>query len=91
MPISDVHCRNVLTGFRSGWQHLKTASAAPSTFAVNSNAEPAAQVDRFDYAADESEDDTKEATLASMSVRKPIIVKDEPSAAKVRSTKFYPN
>ena len=70
MPISDVHCRNVLTSFRSGGQHLKTASAALSTFAVNSDAEPAAQVDQFNYAADESEDDTKEATLASTSIRK---------------------
>jgi hypothetical protein len=58
--------RNTLTGFRSDWQHPKTA--IPSTFDVNSDTEPA-QVDRFDYAADDSEDDTKEAT--SMSIRKP--------------------
>jgi hypothetical protein len=87
VQISDVCCRNALTGFRSGWQHLK--AAAPLTSAVNSDAasasEPAAQVDRLDYAADDSENDTKEATLASMSmIRKPT--KDEP---KVRYTEFY--
>jgi hypothetical protein len=76
--ISDVCCRNALTGFRSGWR-----AATPSTSAINSNTEPAAQVDHFNYAADVSEDDTKEATLASMSIRKPT--KDEP---KVRSTEF---
>ena len=54
--------RNALTGFRAGWQHLKTT--VPSTFAsdINSDLEPAvAHVDQFDYAADGSEDDGKEA------------------------------
>jgi hypothetical protein len=73
-------CRTALTGFRSGWQHLK----APSTFPVNSDTE-SPQVDRFDYAADASEDDKKEATQASMSIKKPT--KDE--QAKVSSTNFY--
>ena len=85
MQISDVCCRNALTGFRPGWQHLKAAT--PSTFAVNSDAEPPAKVDRFDYAADNSEDDTKEAS--SMTIRK--ATKVDPSLEKVRSTEFYPN
>ena len=84
---------NALTGFRSGWQHRKVATS--STVAINSDAQ-VDSVDRFDYAVDNSEDDTKEATLASqaMPFRKPIVKDeriDEPSMAKVHSTEFYPN
>lgn len=59
--------RNALTGFRSGWQHSKAAKSSD----VNSSAanEPA-QVERFDYAADNSEDDTKEAQSMSIIGRK---------------------
>ena len=51
--------RNALTGFRTSWQ-----ATVPSSFAsnINSDLEPAARVDRFDYAADGYEDDGKEAT-----------------------------
>jgi hypothetical protein len=70
--------RNALTGFRPGWQRAK---AAPSNLA--DTAGERAQVDRFDYAADGSEDDRKEAT--SMSIRKP---KKENESSKVRSTEF---
>lgn len=71
--------RNALTGFRSGWPKKKAVS---STFDVKSETEPA-QVDRFDYAPDDSENDEKEAT--STSLKRPT--KDnEPS--KVLSTKF---
>jgi hypothetical protein len=72
--------RNPLTGFRSDWQRVK---AVQSTLKVNSGIEPA-QVDRFDYAADGSEDDEKES--ASRSIRKSA--KDNESS-KVRSTKSY--
>jgi hypothetical protein len=72
--------RNALTGLRTGWQHLK--ASIPSTLAsdINSHLEPAARVDRFDYAADGSEDDRKEAALASTKdnesskVRQPISI-----------------
>jgi hypothetical protein len=78
--------RNALTGFRSGWQHHLTgkSTAVSSTFGISSDMEPA-QVDRLDYAADDSEDDTKEAT---MSMRKPT--KDN-EHSKVCLTEFYPN
>lgn len=68
--------RNALTGFRKGWQHLK--ATVPSTFSseINSDLEPgASHVDRFDYAADGSEDDTKEATSST---------KDNKSSSVVR-------
>ena len=44
-----------------------------------------AKVDRLDYAADGSEDDTKEA--ASTSIKRPTMDNDP---SKVRSNKFYP-
>jgi len=79
------------TGFRSGWPHPK--AAVSSTIDVNSDTEDTAlkyselgQVDRFDYAADDSEDDTKEAT--SMSIRK--FTKDN-RLLKVCLTEFYSN
>ena len=75
--------RNTLTGFQSDWQHPN--AAVPLTLDVNSNTE-LAQVDQFDYAADNSKDNTKEAT--SMSIRK--TTKDK-KPSRVRSTKFYPN
>ena len=76
--------RNALTGFRSGWRlQLKV----PSTIDVNSETEQA-QVNQFDYAVDDSEDDTKEATSTSMSIRKPT--KDN-KPSKVSSTEFYCN
>lgn len=55
--------RNALTGFRTGWQHLK-AAVVPSTSDVSSDLEP--RVNRLDYAADGSEDDEKEGTSASL-------------------------
>ena len=79
--------RTALTGFRSGWQHLK--ATALSTFAVNSNTEAVAQVDQFDYAADASDDDNREDMWALKSIRKST--EDETSLAKVCSTKFHLN
>ena len=77
LPRSQMYVvRNALTGFRSGWQRAKTV---PSNLA--DTAGERAQVDRFDYAADDSEDDGKEAT--SMSIRKP---KKENESSSVRST-----
>ena len=62
------------TGFRSGWQCPK--AAVSSTVDVDSDTEDTAaksgelaQVDWIDYAADDSKDNTNEAT--SMSIRKP--------------------
>ena len=75
MQISDILLKSALTGFRPGWQHPNAAT--PPTFGVDSNTEPA-RVRRFDYAADVSEDDTKEAI--STSVRKPTGTKDNKSS-----------
>ena len=85
--ISDVVVRNALTGFRSDWQHLK--AAIPLTSDVSSDFEPTqARVNRFDYAADGSDNDEKEATAqATTSIKKPT--KD--SESKVRSIKFFFN
>ena len=66
MLISHVVLRNGLTGLRSGWQHPKPS--IPSTF--DSGSEPA-QVNQFNYAADYSENDKKEAS--SMHIFKPNI------------------
>jgi len=62
------------TGFRPGWQHPKTAVL--STVDVDSDTEDIsaksgdpAEVDWFNYVADDSEDDTKEAS--SMSTKQP--------------------
>lgn len=73
---------SALTGFRSGWSHLK--AAVPST---DSDLEPA-QVNRLDYAADGSEDDGKEASSNSTGIRKPT--KANESSTKVRAD-FYSN
>ena len=78
--ICDV--RNALTGFRSGWKHLKSAVTVPST---SDDTDEPAKVDRLDYAADGSEDNTKEA--ASMSIKRPTMDNDP---SKVRSNEFYP-
>lgn len=77
--------RNALTGFRTGWQRPK---AVVSTLNINSDTEPA-QVDRFDYAADDSQDDIKEASQATstMSITKPTKYKN----IKVCSTESYFN
>ena len=48
-----------------------------------------AQVDRFDSAADASDDDNREAMQASKSIRKST--EDETSLAKVCSTEFHLN
>ena len=79
------------TGFRSGWQRPK--AAVSSTVDVDSDTEDTAaksgelaQVDRIDYAADDSEDDTNEAT--SMSIRKPT---KNNGPSNVRLTKSYYN
>jgi hypothetical protein len=81
MGISHVPLkRNALTGFRSDWQHPE--AAMPST--PNDSDTELALVDRLDYAADDSEDDTKEAS--SMSIKKPA--KDN-EPLKVRLTAFY--
>jgi hypothetical protein len=55
-----MYYRNALTGFLTGW-HLKASVPSTSASDINSNLEPAC-VDQFDYAADGSEDDRKEAT-----------------------------
>lgn len=79
------------TGFQSGWQHPK--AAVSSTIDVDSDTEDTAaksgelaQVDQINYAADDSKDDTNEAT--SMSIRKPT-KNNRPS--NVHLTKSYYN
>jgi hypothetical protein len=67
-----------LSGFRHGWR------ANTATNDVNSDSEDRAPVDRIDYAADDSEDDTQEAI--SMSSANPT---QNTKLLKVRSTEFY--
>jgi len=81
MGISHVPLkRNALTGFQSDWQHPE--AAIPST--PNDSDTELVLVDQLDYAADDSEDGTKEAS--SMSIQKPA--KDN-EPLKVCLTAFY--
>ena len=80
--------RSALTGFQPDWELQKAAVPLTSVNSlvnslVNSDTK-LVHINQFDYAADDSEDDTKEAT--SISIRKHTKDKE---LSKVHPTEFH--
>jgi hypothetical protein len=78
------HATLAPSGFRPGWQCSKTA-VSPAFDTIDLDSEDVTPTDRLDYAADESEDDTREAT--SMSTGRPSTKNN--GSSQVCLTNFY--